>query len=187
MTDKALLGLFASLGLALIHLFASKLRFLDVIPRSRWLSFAGGVSIAYALIHLLPELEEYRKIIASAGEGAALEHALYLLALAGLIVFYGLEKMVRSSSTNGAEKEEAGNGVFWIHISSFAVYNLLIGYALVKEERSLGSLPLFFVALGLHCDTEKAGVVSGRVSFGLSRVSNGAIRTWSSIASRCCS
>lgn len=148
MTDKTLLGLFASLGLAIIHLFASKLRFLDVIPRSRWLSFAGGVSIAYALVHLLPELEKYASIIAGAGEASAWEHGLYLLTLAGLVVFYGLEKLAERSPSN--EEEETSPGVFWIHISSFAIYNTLIGYTLVKEERTLATLAFFFVALALH-------------------------------------
>lgn len=35
----------------LIHLFADRLKFLDVIPRSRWLSVAGGISIGYLLLH----------------------------------------------------------------------------------------------------------------------------------------
>ena len=30
-------------GLALMQLVAGKLRFLDTIPRSRWLSMAGGI------------------------------------------------------------------------------------------------------------------------------------------------
>lgn len=38
--------LLAAAGLALVHVFAGRLRFLDGIPRSRWLSIAGGVSVA---------------------------------------------------------------------------------------------------------------------------------------------
>ena len=45
-------------GLAVVHLFSSKLRFLDVTPRSIWLSIAGGISVAYVFVHLLPELAE---------------------------------------------------------------------------------------------------------------------------------
>src|SRR5690606_2464010 len=54
------------------------------------------------------------------------------------------------SHTREVTGDEANSGVFWIHIFSFAAYNMLVGYALVKEERSLGSLALFFMALGLH-------------------------------------
>lgn len=42
----------------LVHLFAGKLRFLDGTPRSRWLSFAGGISVAYVSVHVFPELAE---------------------------------------------------------------------------------------------------------------------------------
>jgi hypothetical protein len=38
-------GLLAG-GLAAVHLFSSKLRFLDVTPRSIWLSIAGGIFVA---------------------------------------------------------------------------------------------------------------------------------------------
>ncbi|MBW3543851.1 MAG: hypothetical protein KY476_26685, partial [Planctomycetes bacterium] len=81
--------------LAAVHLFAGRLRFLDVIPRSRWLSIAGGVSVAYAALHLLPELGRKKGVFAEAGGAAWMEHSVYLLALAGLVVFYGLEKLAR--------------------------------------------------------------------------------------------
>ena len=44
--------------LAVIHLFAGHLQVFDRIPRSRWLSFGSGISVAYVFVHLLPELEE---------------------------------------------------------------------------------------------------------------------------------
>ena len=50
-------------GLALVHVFAGRLRFLDVMPRSGWLSFAGGVSVAYVFIHVFPELEEAQRAL----------------------------------------------------------------------------------------------------------------------------
>jgi hypothetical protein len=45
---KLLTGSFA-LGLTLVHLFAGQLRFLETIPRSRWLSLASGISEAINL------------------------------------------------------------------------------------------------------------------------------------------
>lgn len=50
-----LTGILAAI-MATIHIFAGRLRFLDVIPRSRWLSMAGGAAVAYIFVHLLPEL-----------------------------------------------------------------------------------------------------------------------------------
>lgn len=42
----------AALALGSLHLVAGRLRFLDVIPRSRWLSFGSGVSVAYVCFAL---------------------------------------------------------------------------------------------------------------------------------------
>jgi hypothetical protein len=142
MENRVLAGALAALALALVHWFAGNLRFLHVVPRSRWLSVAGGVSVAYAAVHLLPELEEHRRVLAGTVQRGA-----YLLTLAGILTFYGLEKLARGKSDTGGGTTSA---VFWLHIGSFAVYNALIGYALTSEERELGSLLLFVFALGLH-------------------------------------
>ncbi len=146
-------GLFA-IGLAIIHLYAGKLRFLDRIPRSRWLSMASGVSVAYVFVHLLPELNERQEAIAQTGVLSFLEHHVYLMALSGLAIFYGLERAVRESREHNkasGEKDVADPGIFWLHIGSFALYNGLIGYLLLhREEPGIQSLFLFFIAMGLH-------------------------------------
>lgn len=146
-----------AISLALVHLYCSKLQFLDVIPRSRWLSMAGGVSVAYVFVHILPDLSERQETINRTGALGFLEHHVYLLALLGLTVFYGLEKAVKvSQSKQSKEKIETYDntteaGVFWLHICSFAIYNALIGYLLLHSETSgLLSLFLFFIAMALH-------------------------------------
>lgn len=142
----------SALGLAIIHIYAGKLKFLDVIPRSRWLSAASGVSVAYVFVHLLPDLNEQQAAIADSGFVGFVEHHVYLISLFGLTVFYGLERLVRTSE----EKQEAKNqpkdmGVFWIHMASFSAYNALIGYLLVHREKvGLLNLLFYFIAMGLH-------------------------------------
>ncbi len=127
-----------AIGFALIHLFSGKLRFVK-FPRSRWLSGAGGVSVAYVFVHILPELSEHQAVLEEAEKGfvAYLENHVYLLALLGLTIFYGLERMA-SESRESQDKAGKGNvtsqGVFWVHIASFAVYNALIGYLLMHRE-----------------------------------------------------
>jgi zinc transporter ZupT len=137
--------------LALIHLFASKLRFLDVIPRSRWLSIAGGVAVGYALVHLLPELQKYHEVLRDSASKSRFEfiaeHLVWVLVLLGLVVFYGLEKVAARAKT---DKGETSSSVFWLHITSFGVYNALLGYLLVREDRGLRSLVLFLIGIGLH-------------------------------------
>lgn len=146
-------------GFVAVHLFSGRLRFLDVRPRSRWLSLAGGTSVAYVFIHVFPELaaaqvqlgEEYGVI-------PYIEHHAYLVALFGLAVFYGLERRVRASQqergeTPGPEQGETttGLGVFWLHVASLGLYNALIGYLLVhREDENLRGLYFYAIAMGLH-------------------------------------
>lgn len=139
----------AALALAVVHLMAGKLTFLSGTPRHRWLSAAGGISLAYVFLHLLPELargEEHVRAAAGTVAGVAERHT-YLVALIGLCAFYGLERMAVRSRGEGSGTTAA---VFWIHISSFALYNALIGYLLVREERSQREFATFALAMALH-------------------------------------
>ena len=171
--------LLAAAALAVTHLFAAKLRFLDRIPRSGWLSAAGGVSVAYVFVHLLPELAEAQDAADEGGGrrfGAGVAGAeVWLLALAGLVAFYGLDRLVMHAETlgdprrevgpgaggetGGADsvedvakgKEASGHGPFWLHLSSFAVYNVITGAVMVgNEDRTPAGLGLFALAMALH-------------------------------------
>jgi hypothetical protein len=54
-----------ALVLAAVHVFGGRLTFLHDIPRSRWLSAAGGVSVAYVFVHLLPDLAAHQQSLAA--------------------------------------------------------------------------------------------------------------------------
>ncbi|MDT0630818.1 hypothetical protein RQM47_12025 [Rubrivirga sp. S365] len=166
------LALVAALVLAGVHLVAARLRFLDGTPRSRWLSGAGGVSVAYVFVHLMPELAEGQSAASARSGGlfGMFEQEVYLLALAGLLVFYGAERLAKKSGGlhrgegEAAGDEDApsraasasGNGTaggagFWVHLGSFALYNAIIGYLLVhREEPGALGLAVFAVAMALH-------------------------------------
>jgi hypothetical protein len=143
-------------GLAAVHLFSHRLRFLDVVPRSRWLSLSGGSAVAYVFVHLLPELAHPGAVIEESGSVLGyLEQHVYLVGLLGFTVFYGLEQVVRRppdvAGGDGGNGEAGGAGVFWLHIGSFALYNGLIGYLLLhREETVMASLLTFALAMGLH-------------------------------------
>lgn len=132
-----------ALCLAAVHLFASRLRFLDRIPRSRWLSIAGGIAVAYVVVHLLPELAQYQAAVSETSVLASAERHLYVVALAGLAVFYGVERWSRSASTTGRRRAAATAFV----LGSYALYNALVGYLLAR--RGEGTV-LFCIAMGLH-------------------------------------
>lgn len=145
-----------------LHLAAGRLRSLDGIPRSRWLSLAGGIAIAYVFVHLLPELAEADEALAATGVLGFLERHAYLAALAGLVAFYALDAAALRSRTRRREsvgEDRAGEGVLWVHAASYGLYNALIGYLVVRraDEGALG-LVLFTVAIGVHFVVADAGL-----------------------------
>lgn len=152
--DLLTFALAAALGC--VHLFAGKLRFLDRIPRSRWLSFGSGISVAYVFVHLLPELAAGQEVLEAAGIPflTAIESHVWLMALLGLGVFYGLERAAKRSRRRTASRpgeDQTGREVFWLHIGSFAIYNVLIGYLLLhRPEHGMSALLLFWFAMLLH-------------------------------------
>lgn len=148
-------GLLA-VGLALIHLFSGRLRLLRAAPRSRWLSSGGGVSVAYVFVHVLPDLSEAQTTVRESlsAELTFLEHHVYLLALLGLAVFYGLERAAKLSRRQNQvmdNRDVTSDEVFWLHITSFGLYNALIGYLLLhREVPAVTDLLLFAIAMSLH-------------------------------------
>ena len=89
-----------------VHLFIARIRHLSRVPRSRWLSAAGGVAVAYVFLHMLPELHRGRRVLARASPALAFaEHHVYLVALGGRAAFYGLERLAVSS-----RRREGGGG-----------------------------------------------------------------------------
>jgi hypothetical protein len=159
-----LLALLFVLGFAAVHILIGRLKVLNALPRSRWLSAAGGVAVAYVFLHILPELGVHTATFAESfglGEERA-ESLVYLVALAGLAAFYGLERAAKTSrarSRQGGKGDIVGSELFWIHIGSFALYNVLIGYLLLhREDTGLPSLLLYFTAMALHFLTTDHGL-----------------------------
>ena len=145
-----------------VHLGAGRLRFLDGIPRSRWLSLCGGMAVAYVFLHLLPELSAAQHSLAQTPGLAWLQHHAYLVALLGLAAFYGLERWAKAQQagdgaapTRPAEGEAGPSALppaaYRLHIGAFALYNALVGYLLVhREEAGAASLGTYALAMALH-------------------------------------
>ncbi len=144
----------AAVALTLVHLTAGKLRFLEAIPRSGWLSLAGGISVAYVFVHLLPELQEGQAAFDDNDWLPFLERQVWLIALTGLAVFYGLERLALTSRRRRQEQsgvDSTGSAAFWVSMGSFTLYNGLIGYLLLdQEENGLVALATFAFAMAVH-------------------------------------
>lgn len=164
-------SLAASALLAMVHLGVSGLHRLSARPRRYALSLGGGTAVAYVFLHLLPELQQHQGEVEEATDAVLgwLDRHVYLLALLGLTLFYGLERLAlrarrgRSGEADAApddaddtdEPEETdqqtGAATFWLSMSGFTIYNALIGYLLVEQAgRGLGPLLLLTLAMALH-------------------------------------
>lgn len=147
-------ALVAALVLATAHVAGGRIRALDVVPRSALLSAGSGVSVAYVFVHLLPELahvqDEVSEVV-SGGVLSYLERHAWLMALVGLLVFYGLELLARRDGSGPTDDGPHPDLVGWVHVASYSLYNGIVGYLLVERARtSTTTLALFAVAMALH-------------------------------------
>lgn len=141
-----------ALCLALVHLYVRLLSPALDAPRRPWLSLAGGAATAYVFVHVFPNLCEGQETVRRAGWALAIDRHVFLVALLGLLVFYGLERAALfARGGRDAPLAGAATGVFWLHLTSFSLYNFLIGYLLVNRETpGLVGLLTYFTAMALH-------------------------------------
>lgn len=153
---EILLAMLGAVGLALVHLLADRIHRLHGIPRSSWLSFAGGTSVAFVFLHLMPELQEAQLELAAelGGMLGPLDHHVYLAAMVGLIVYYGVEHAALQRTGRGREAEHSAGvveGFFWVHVGLFAVFNVLVAYLLIREAtEGWLAFAVLWAALALH-------------------------------------
>ena len=157
MTTLALLKpVLAAIVLICAYVFGNRLRVEHVVHRRRWLSFGAGVSVAYVFVELLPELAEYQdRFLAATAHQALLfpERRVFLAALVGFVLYYGLENFVSWSRVSRAAVGEEGHSplVYRLHIGGFAAYSALIGYVLVREPKPEPlALAFYTIAMFLH-------------------------------------
>lgn len=139
--------------LAIIHMLAIT-KTVNRIMGLKWvLSGSGGFAVAYVFVHLLPELGEHQALLEEKVNLAWLdyfEHYAYVVAMLGLILYYGVERA--ASAVSSGESRRSPAGVFWLHTCSFTLYNGIIGYLLVQriQTNTIWNQLLYAVAMGLH-------------------------------------
>ena len=146
----------AALGLAAIHLFSQTLRLLQGISRDQLVSIVGGMAVAFVILRLLPAVAQHQQTLAEAASDTPfgfINNHVYAVVLLSIIIFYGLELAAKRSR---AKQREAGKGdrtehwVFWLHMATFGLMNLLVGYLLfhhVEQDTAFRVLLLFFLAM----------------------------------------
>ena len=149
--DTALLSAAAATAfLATVHAVVPMLRRrLGGVGEGIAASIGGGVAAAYVFLHLLPELargnDEIAEALGDSVESSAVtELLLFVVALAGFVLLYGLDHAAaRAGHEEGA--------LFAVHLGVFALYNALITYTLPSWFGSGAAVAtLFTVAMALH-------------------------------------
>jgi len=117
-----------------------------------FVSFAGGVSVSYVFLDMLPNLVEYNKPI---GEYLMqnkwltpfTEVSIYIVALIGFLIYYGFDLF--------AERYQAAKHdnkiVYLLHLVMFGIYNILITYTMsLRALTGITYTVLFTFAMALH-------------------------------------
>lgn len=152
--SSVLATLLTILVLAVVHLYAGTATALGHQWRSRTLSAASGISVAYVFLDLMPDLAEQQSVIDRVGLFPDLDRHIYILALVGLTVSLWVETASRESRRRRraiGEPDQTGTATFWLSIISFMVLNAAIGYAVASPgDPAVEPLWMFAVAMGLH-------------------------------------
>lgn len=140
--------------LAAVLALAAKINALRGTPRSRWLSFAGGIAVTYVFLQLLPELTRaQQKTAEQYGSGGWLrERLLFLVALAGAAALFGIERAAKRTKQlrkEHGEEERSAAWVFWLHAPLMSVYVAFIAYLLLHRER-LSQVAVLGLIMALH-------------------------------------
>lgn len=145
-------ALLATLVLIIFHYLSPW--FADHLPAKgkAFVSFAGGTAVAYVFLHMLPELVEYnepigRFLVSSDWLTPFTELMIYIVALLGFLIYYGLELT--------AERYQSTDHDYWfvysLHIGMFCLYNFLITYTMsLRAQLSYSATILFTFSMALH-------------------------------------
>jgi hypothetical protein len=125
---------------ALVHLLSQKLFKLTPKAHASILSLGGGLAISYVFIDLFPKLAIGDLVVQNTLPYLA--RHVYVLALIGFLLFYIVDK-----GESILNKKES----FWLSLSSYALFNFFVGYAVTdKDNPEVRPLILFTIALALH-------------------------------------
>lgn len=117
-----------------------------------FVSFAGGVAVAYVFLHMLPDLVEYNKPIGRFLSNSQwltpfTELLIYMVSLLGFLVYYGFDLLAERYREEGHDD----GLVYQLHLMMFCLYNFLITYTMsIRALSSTLATALFTFAMALH-------------------------------------
>ena len=92
--------LIGAILLAAVHAFSGYLKFLDTIPRHRFLSAGAGITVAFVVLQLLPGVAAADQAIGTEAGGifsGVKDHA-YAIVLVSIVIFFAVGNWARSAA-----------------------------------------------------------------------------------------
>lgn len=136
-------GLLSLLVLAIIHLFANKAKIMGWVWRGWFLSFAAGISFAYVFVGLLPALERGQIILKKAFGPVIpyLDRHAYVIALLGVLFYYGLHTRGKSNTR-----------LFHVLLlAGYLLFNFFVGASLSDNRNpDIQPIVIFTIAMGMY-------------------------------------
>lgn len=142
--------------MVMVYLFIGKMHFLDRRD-GLWLDCLAGIAVAYVFVDILPHLAgKQEKFVKLGGElvYGFLHLHVYLLALAGFLVFLGVilsHERWRLSSTGAEVTWSSAPLAIKVEVIGLALYTAIVGYMLAEQptHRAEPSL-VFAIAMAAH-------------------------------------
>ncbi|WP_096153889.1 MULTISPECIES: hypothetical protein [Bacillus] len=142
--DAFLMGI----AFILIHLLANKFIPSNRIHRLKWFSFSGGLAVSYVFVYVLPTLHKEQILVKQYYDHLTMPSELYFVGLVGVLMFYGVQKVVRKAQMDN--KTEKARSLFWLQILFFGIYNMLVSYTVISHNVA-GIQAIFYgLAVGMH-------------------------------------
>jgi hypothetical protein len=142
----------ATLFLVFFHYVSPRLANRMPDKGTAFVSFSGGVAVAYVFLHMLPNLVEYNKpigkfLLNNQWLTPFTELLIYIVALCGFLVYYGLDVLAARYQCRRVSYQP----VYQLHLMMFCLYNFLITYTMaLRALTSITATLLFTFAMALH-------------------------------------
>ncbi len=153
MAESLWISLALTALLSALHYCMPRLRGLPFVPEHKVASFGGGLAVAYVFLEMLPGFldskEAMGKVLAQHVSMTPLvDMTVYLTALTGFVLYFGLDKLARARRTAG---RTGGRSFFYLHVGAAALSNFLITYTLpLRTQAGWPFAIVFAAAMGLH-------------------------------------
>ena len=152
--------------LCLIHLYVGRFRIFDR-GQGQWKSAAGGVGIAYTFLILMPKIAKAQPVLEQAsGSGiySYLVHHSYLVALFGLVFYYGMDAAVENMLVRPDRRDHRlwVRLLLYLHASALSGYYFVVSYLMTEDSqpsfRGYLTLTVFVLAMLFHYATIDHGL-----------------------------